>query len=40
MAASADFLAALGVRDAAVQDYAITSLAAVGDDRAWDQVYG
>jgi hypothetical protein len=38
--ATADFAAALQVSDAAVKSYALLCLAAVGDGRAWDDVFG
>jgi len=37
-AASGDLAEALGSRDAAVKEYAVLGLAAVGDGRAWEEV--
>jgi hypothetical protein len=38
--ATADFAAALQIPDGAVKEYALLCLAAVGDGRTWDDVFG
>jgi hypothetical protein len=38
--ATADFVAALQISDGGVKGYALLCLAAVGDGRAWDHVFG
>jgi len=38
--ATADFVAALQISDSGVKSYALLCLAAVGDGRAWDDVFG